>query len=79
MDEIIHQGYIVCMEPSKVFDRLRMKDSLGSDSPKKGQKPPQNQPQQQSFSSQPQQAQGGAFSNLFGFAKNTFGRTLNLG
>ena len=54
-----------------------MKDSLGSDSPQKPQKPAQ---QPQSISSQNQQpAQGGTFSNLFGFAKNTFGRTLNLG
>ena len=72
VDEIIHQGYIVCLEPKKVYDRLRMKDSLQcSDSGSPTQKP-------KAQGSQPAQ-QGGTFSSLFGFAKNTFNRSLNLG
>ena len=68
VDEIIHEGYIVCLESGKVYDRLKMKEV--NDTPSKPQQKPQAQQNQQ---------QSGAFSSLFGFAKNTLGRTLNLG
>lgn len=70
VDEVIHMGYIVCMDANKVYDRLCMKDSLVSATAK----PSTSQPVASN-----QGAQGGTFSSLFGFAKNTFNKTLNLG
>lgn len=70
VDEIIHEGYIMCLDAQKVFDRLRMKEGTEGKSDKKA--PTTQQPPQQGSS-------GGTFSSLFGFAKNTFGKTLNLG
>ena len=75
-DQIIHEGYIVCLDGPKIFERIRMKD-LGPNSPTKtghqatqiGQKP----------AAQQSQTNGGTFSSLFGFAKNTLNKTLNLG
>jgi hypothetical protein len=66
-DEIIHGGYVVCMDAQKVFERIRMKDQ-NSSSPAK----PAQQAEQQSVT-------GRTFSSLFGFAKNTLNKTLNLG
>lgn len=51
-----------------------MKD-LGPNSPSKTTA--QNPQQAQKPATQPQQ--GGTFSSLFGFAKNTLNKTLNLG
>lgn len=73
-DEIIHEGYIVCLDSAKIYDRLRMKD-LGPNSPTKPNQPVHQPAQQTSQSS----ASSGTFSSLFGFAKNTLNKTLNLG
>jgi len=69
-DEIIHDGYIVCLDSAKIFDRARMKDQ-GTNSPTRVQTQAQNNTQQSAGS--------GTFSSLFGFAKTTLNKTLNLG
>jgi len=75
-DEIIHEGYIVCLDAAKVFERIRMKDLGPNSSPTQTVKPA---PPVSSQLSSSQQAVTGAFSSLFGFAKNTLNKTLNLG
>lgn len=64
-DEVLDEGVVVNIDPHVVFDRMKMRDA--SESGKKADKPQQ------------QQGGGGALSNLFGFAKNSLSRTLNLG
>ena len=77
-DEIIHEGYIVCLDAPKVFERIRMKD-LGPNSPSKSTTKTE-QAQKPTAQTQAQQgAVGGTFSSLFGVAKNTLNKTLNLG
>ena len=71
-DEVIDEGNIVCLDADKIYERLKMKDSKADSPTKPGQKKVE-------ISQQQQQQQSGTFSSLFGFAKNTFNRTLNLG
>jgi hypothetical protein len=69
----------VCLDAQKIFERIRMKD-LGPNSPTKAVVPPQAQKPGTQAQQQPATGGvGGTFSSLFGFAKNTFNKTLNLG
>lgn len=71
-DEVIDEGNIVCLDAEKIYERLKMKEGKPDSSAKGGQKKIE-------MGQQPQPQQAGTFSSLFGFAKNTFNRTLNLG
>lgn len=70
-DELIDEGLIVTLDPNLVIDRMGMRESTG-DSSKKGDPKP-NQPAQAGGKV------GGAFSSIFGFAKSSLQKTLNLG
>jgi hypothetical protein len=55
------------MDAQKVFERIRMKDQSSSTPAKAVQ------------ATQQQSVTGRTFSSLFGFAKNTLNKTLNMG
>jgi hypothetical protein len=71
VDEIVDEGLIVNIDAGVVLDRMKMRDPTGDSSNKAATKP--NQPAAQSS------AVGGAFSSIFGFAKSSLQKTLNLG
>jgi hypothetical protein len=71
-DEIIDEGLIVCLDPAIVLDRMKMRDSTG-EAGKKAQ-PKAGQPIQS-----PSVNVGSTFSSIFGFAKSSLQKTLNLG
>lgn len=73
-DQIIHEGYIVSLDGPKIFQRIRMKDQGPNSTTKPVQPATQPVPQQNQAG-----GVGGTFSSLFGFAKNTLNKTLNLG
>ena len=64
-DELIDEGVVVHLDPSLVFDRVKMRE------PGEGGKKVEGKPAQP--------AAGSAFSNFFGFAKSSLQKTLNLG
>ena len=63
-DEVLDEGIVVNLDANVVFDRLKMREA--GEAGKKADKPQQTQG-------------GGTFSSLFGFAKNSISKTLNLG
>ncbi len=71
IDEILDEGIILCLDENQVFDRLKMRE--GSEKRESGSSsgPASNRPNQQQSTS--------AFNSLFGFARNTLQKTLNLG
>ncbi len=72
VDEVLDEGIILCLDEIQVYDRLKMREGaertdVANTNNANGNK---KQTQQQSTS---------AFNSLFGFAKNTLQKTLNLG
>ena len=74
VDEIIDEGLIVTIDPKLVFERVKMKDGSETNSPTKS-----GGNQHNSGTSGGNNSGGGAFSSLFGFAKNSLQKTLNMG
>lgn len=69
-DEIIDEGIIVHLDPTVIYDRMKMKDPLEA-----GKKVEVGKPAQPAATA----GVGGTFSSFFGFAKNSLQKTLNLG
>jgi hypothetical protein len=70
-DELLDEGIIVTLDPQVVLERMRMREHTGETVKKSEVKPA---PPAQGGS-----GMGGAFSSIFGFAKNSLQKTLNLG
>lgn len=70
-DELIDEGLIASLEPNTVLDRMRMREANGESGKKPENRPAQGQ--------QGAGGMGGAFSSIFGFAKSSLQKTLNLG
>lgn len=74
IDEMVDEGLIVNLDAKVVFERVKMKEGTEGNG---GNSPVKSNTQQSGGNNNA--GGGGAFSNLFGFAKNSLQKTLNMG
>ena len=74
-DELIDEGIIVHLDSNVIYERMKMKDA--SDGTKKVENT--SAPVVGGKPASGPSGMGGAFSSIFGFAKNSIQKTLNLG